>query len=123
MPALYPRALSNCGTLMSVPLMTDSTITTPTEGFLWRPDGRSRDWATFAAQKRRPRILRNPRKSMSLSKIHSRWASWIRVWQPPRPEGGVVCNCRHPAEVGKLNAQAWRPGDCAEAKDATEQLP
>ena len=28
------------------------------------------------------------------------------VWQPPRPDGEVVCNCRHTAELGKLRGTA-----------------
>ena len=71
MPPLYPRALGNCGTLMSVPPMPDSSITTPSEGFSWRPEGQSRDWTTFAAQNRRPRILRNTNRNMNGNKNHS----------------------------------------------------
>ena len=67
---LYPRALSNCGTLMSVPLMPDSSITTPSEGLWWRPEGQSRDWTTFAAQNRRPRILRNTNRNTASNKNH-----------------------------------------------------
>ena len=67
---LYSRALSNCGTLMSVPLMLDSSITTPSEGFWWRPEGQSRDWTTFATQNRRPRILRNTSRNMNRNKDH-----------------------------------------------------
>lgn len=70
MPPLYPRALSNCGTLISVPLMPDFSITTPSEGFSWRPEGQSRDWTTFATQDRRPRILRNTNRNLNRNKNH-----------------------------------------------------
>ena len=71
MPPLYPRALSNCGTLMSVPLMPDSSITTPSEGLWWRPERRSGDWTTFATQNRRPRFLRETNRNVSRNINHS----------------------------------------------------
>ena len=68
MPPLYPRALSNCVTHMSMPLTPGSTLATASKGFLRWPEGQSGDWASFAAQRRTAQSLQSTNRSMSPNK-------------------------------------------------------